>query len=118
MSNKHWKEKHTNYTDYTKPEKVNEDIEETVDENTNVEPEAPVEEAPEVEPKTEVIGFVDGTAKLYVRTEPNKDSKPVTIIDRLTEVIIDLDESTDEWYSVEVDGLHGFCMKKYIRPRK
>lgn len=121
MSNKNWKH---NYTNYSKPmETTNEElkkVEETVDEDTYVEPEegTGIEEAPEVQPKEEAIGFVDGTAKLYVRTEPNKDSKPVTIIDRLTEVVIDLEESTDEWYSVEVDGLHGFCMKKYIRPRK
>lgn len=124
MSKKNWK---PNYTNYTKPATTNdEDIagmikkeEGDVYEDADVEIELPVEEpiieeTPEVPPKEKVLGFVNGTVRLNVRTEPNKDSEAFMIIDRLTEVVIDPDESTGEWYSVEIDGVHGFCMKKYI----
>lgn len=65
--------------------------------------------------KTNTIGFVSGCKKLYVRTEPNKDSKPICIIEWNTEVNIDLDNSTMLFYKIKTNsGLEGYCMKEFI----
>lgn len=89
-------------------EEVTEDpIEEVVPE--------PVEEIKINEEPTEVNGFVDGVSKLYVRTNPSKDSDPVGIIDKSTKVKIDTVLSTEDFYKVVTEnGLDGYCMKEYI----
>ena len=100
--------------------------EETVEDNTleeapiissseTVESVEPIEE-PVAEEKTEIIGFVEGCDKLNVRKEANKESDIVCIIDKLTELIIDSDNSTDEFFKVTtLSGIDGYCMKKFIK---
>ena len=37
------------------------------------------------------------------------------VIDALTQVCVDLDASTEDFYKVTTsDGIEGFCMRKYI----
>lgn len=75
----------------------------------------PIEE-PIIEEKTEVIGFVEGCDKLNVRKEANKESDIMCIIDKSTELIIDSDNSTDEFFKVTtLSGIEGYCMKKFIK---
>ena len=59
-------------------------------------------------------GIVTGCSKLNVRAEPNLDADVILVIEKDSEVVIDLEESTDEWYRVYVGEEEGFCMKKYI----
>lgn len=84
--------------------KVNEEItEETVVET--------VEEtaAPEPEAK-DIFGVVANCTKLNVRKKPFADATVVKIIDKGTEVKIDTDKSTDDFYKIK----EGFVMKKFI----
>lgn len=92
---------------------MNEPIEEVAVEEV-VEP--VVEAEPEVaaEP-TPVYGFVDKCEKLNVRKSPTKHADAVCVIPAKTEVMIDTDKSTNDWYSVRTAaGVEGFCMKNFI----
>ena len=70
-----------------------------------------------VDVKTTATGFVDGCDRLNVRSGPSKDSEVACIIDKSTEVEIDLQSSTtDDFYKVKLsDGQEGYCMKKFIK---
>lgn len=59
-------------------------------------------------------GIVTGCSKLNVRAEPDLNAKVVCVIAKDSDVLIDLEESTDEWYAVYVGEEEGFCMKKFI----
>ncbi len=73
------------------------------------------EENLDVNENTVVVGFVSGWGKLNVREKPSVKSKVVCVIDVETEVIIDEQESTGEFYKVcTATGVEGFCMKKFI----
>lgn len=115
--------KHHNYTNYSKPqtapvEPVVEDdtvvpvIEEVVEEVVEAtEPE--IEEA--VEEVTEVIGVVTDCVKLNVRKAPNATAEIICTIPLGTEVMIDEDKSTGDFYAICTEaGVEGYCMKKFI----
>ena len=64
------------------------------------------------------IGFVTNCKKLNVREEPKKDSAIVCEVDYQTGLMIDENESTEEFYKVfTIAGIEGFCMKKFIAIR-
>lgn len=87
---------------------------ETAVQETSDIPEVPV--VPEVEA---AFGIVTGCEKLNVRTNPNKNSAVVYVVEANTELNIDLDKSTDEWcYVSNAAGIEGFCMKTFIRMKK
>lgn len=74
-----------------------------------------VEELQEVEEAVPTVGFVDNCECLRVRKESNVDSEELCIINKLSEVVIDLDNSTDYFYKVTTsEGVKGYCMKKFI----
>lgn len=64
-----------------------------------------------------LIGVVTGCKSLNIRTEPAKKSNNVVcVVDTETVVIIDLEDSTDEWYKVFTEaGAEGFCMKEFVK---
>lgn len=99
--------------DYNKMSTKKADVEPNEIENTTT-PE-PVVEEPKAEP---VKGIVANCSKLNVRTEPSKDADVLEIVKENTKVLIDTNESTDDWYKVDIKlgkrKLSGFCMKKYI----
>lgn len=73
--------------------------------------------APEPEPevKPDVIGVVVGCERLNIRKEPNTSAKILCEATSKSELVIDPDKSTDEWYSVCTSaGVEGFCMKKFV----
>lgn len=75
-------------------------------------------EEPVLEPEqsTTFVGIVSDCKMLNVRAEPNAKARIITIIPVDAEVLIDLDESTDEFYKITSDhGVVGYCMAKYIR---
>lgn len=60
-------------------------------------------------------GVVSGCEKLYVRKGPDKSTESLCIIDKDTEVEIEMDESTSDFYKVcTASGIEGYCMKKFI----
>ena len=65
------------------------------------------------------MGFVTNCKKLNVREEPKTDSAIVCEVDYQTELMINKNESTEEFYKVyTVAGIEGFCMKKFITIQK
>ena len=72
-----------------------------------------VEEESQEEP---IYGKVTGCERLNVRSESTKDSDVICVIDSGTEVLVDLDDSTVDWYKVYLeDGIEGFCLAEFIR---
>lgn len=66
-----------------------------------------------------IIGVVVNCLELNVRELPSKDAKIICVIKCLTEVVVDEDESTDDFYKVYLEsGVEGYCMKKFIAIRK
>lgn len=73
-------------------------------------------EIPEVkmEPNT-VNGVVANCMKLNVRVEPSINSEVVYVLEVKTDVEINLDKSTDEWFYVcTAIGVEGYCMRKFV----
>ena len=84
-----------------------------------VEPEVIQDEIEEIEAVIEtkpiIQGIVDGCAKLNVRKQPVANAEVVCVIERNTKVMIDENESTDEFYKVcTVSGIEGFCVKRFV----
>lgn len=79
-------------------------------------PAAVVEETkPIVDTKPEIIyGKVVGCTKLNVRKEPIVTSDIVRTVNKDEKIVINLDKSNDEFYSVRLGAIKGYCMKKYI----
>lgn len=83
---------------------------EAIIEEPVVEAEQPVEEV--VEQK---MGVVVDCVKLNVREFPDPNADVVCTINASTNLIIDEDESTDEYYKICTEaGVEGYCMKKFI----
>lgn len=67
-----------------------------------------------METETMPIGVVN-CLRLHVHSEPNLDSEIVCKVRYLTEVVIDLDKSTEDFYKIyTVIGAEGFCQKNLI----
>lgn len=77
-----------------------------------------VSEEPVVETevvKEPVIGLVSGCGKLNIRTKPTTSSDVVYEAVLKSELVIDLDKSTNDWYNVCTPaGVEGYCMKKFV----
>ena len=80
-----------------------------------VEEEIVVENTTEsVEPST-VLGVVTECVKLRVRSTPEIADNVLAEIILASEVLVDLEESTDEFYKITTEaGVEGYCMKQYI----
>lgn len=122
-----------NYTNYSKPKQtapavepeVKSEVEpgavNTTYEEDGVTPAHPISEEPVTAPVTEdsesdgILGVVTECAKLNVRKEPSTEADVVTTLLLGTEVMVDIFESTDEFYKVTTEaGVEGYCMKKFI----
>lgn len=65
-----------------------------------------------------VKGIVANCTKLNVRSKPIADADIVCVLPAKSEVKIDLDASTDDWFAVwTTAGVKGYCMQKYIDAR-
>lgn len=70
-------------------------------------------------PVTEPIMGVVDCNRLNVRKEPNTDGEILCEIKVGTSVVIDEDESTEDFYKIfTVSGIEGFCMREFISIRK
>ena len=62
-----------------------------------------------------VPGVVTDCICLNVRKQPDIHADVAVVIDALTNVCVDLNTSTEDFYRVTTsDGVGGYCMKKYI----
>lgn len=65
------------------------------------------------------IGVVTDCVRLNIREEPSVDAAVITVITALSEVAVDQEASTEDFYRVCTEsGIEGFCMKRYIALRK
>lgn len=71
-------------------------------------------ESAEIQEPIFINGMVN-TDALNVHEEPKENSEVLGIIYKSTNVLIDNDESTEDFYKVCTEtGLEGFCMKQFI----
>lgn len=62
-----------------------------------------------------VEGMVVGCAKLNVREEANLFSDVVCTLNVTSEIEIDLEKSTKDWFYIcTASGIEGYCMRKYV----
>jgi uncharacterized protein YgiM (DUF1202 family) len=93
------------------PHVVSEELEQAV---INAGGEVMRAEEPIVEVETS-IGVVSECDKLNLREEANKNSKVLAILNRNTELVVSVEESTEDFYKVITSsGVEGYCMKKFI----
>lgn len=81
-----------------------------------MEPEIINEEVDIIEeaPNENTFGIVSCEA-LNVREAPNIKSDAVTVLHKDSEVMIDMNMSTEEFYSICTEaGVEGFCMRQFI----
>lgn len=121
MSNHNYsKYSNKNYNNPTEEVETVETVEDTAVETV----EAPVIESV-VEPVVETVetvtlpaavtGVVVDCARLNVRVAPFASANAICTIASGAEVTINVDESTDEWFSIcTASGVDGYCMKRYI----
>lgn len=84
--------------------------------------EAEVAETPEVVVEPEVIvkafGEVTNCSKLNIRKNPTTDADVLCVVEKGTKLVINVDESNDEWHAVETEsGVKGFAMKSFVAPK-
>lgn len=116
-----------NYTNYSKPQtapvvepEVKDEViapvvEETVETKVEETVVAPTPETPVDSEPDGILGVVTECAKLNVRKEPSTEADVVTTLLIGTEVMVDIFESTEEFYKVTTGaGVEGYCMKKFI----
>ena len=64
---------------------------------------------------TNIIAVVTNCTKLNVRKEAKKDAEVVCVINKGTELALDLDTSTEDFYKVSTsNGVEGYCVKDFI----
>lgn len=62
-----------------------------------------------------VEGVVANCAKLNVRAEPSMDAEVVCVLDAMSEIKINVAESTNEWFKIcTAIGAEGYCMRKFV----
>lgn len=72
-------------------------------------------EATPAETEKSIIGIVSSCGKLNVRETPTVGADVVCVVSLSDMVLVDLDQSTDDFYKVTcANGVEGFCMKDYI----
>lgn len=80
-------------------------------------------EEPEVEPSEKLENHKSGSVapgavrnckKLNLREEPSKSSGVACILLEDESVLIDLENSTDDFYKISARGIDGYCMKQFI----
>lgn len=97
-----------NYTNYSKPHVKEPELVEAVE----------VEEPIVEEVVKQKTGVVANCVRLNVRVAPAITADIKCEIKAGTEVVIDNDSSTEEFYKVSLaTGVEGFCMKDYIEIR-
>lgn len=117
MDNKYYAYERENNSLKDVTEEIEKEIEE-VNETEEVE-EVETEITEETEEDNTVVGTVSGCSNLNIRAKADINSEKVCVVPEKAVLLIDIDESTDEWYKVYTEaGMEGFCMKKYVTVSK
>lgn len=96
---------------------VNEIVDETKD-NKSIQ-----NDEPEIEDDEKIVMHLEEATvscknKLNVRKEPSKNSEVLCVINKDTQVAVDIVNSTDDFYKVIIDHnnklVEGYCMKQFI----
>lgn len=100
-------------TTYYKTEENSEEVEVT---DVTEEIEEEIEEL-STEPVSEpIVGIVTDCKKLRVRNYPELEANIICEIEVNSKVMIDENESTEEFYKVCTEtGIDGYCMKRFIK---
>lgn len=65
-----------------------------------------------------VSGFVSNCSKLNVRMQPEADADVVCVLNSGTEIEINVNNSTDDWFSIcTAAGIEGYCMRKFVNAK-
>lgn len=69
-----------------------------------------------IEPIEESInGHITGSPKVYLRSKPDKNSDPLTVLNENDQIQIMDKEISEDFYKVcTATGLEGYCMKKFV----
>lgn len=109
MSNHNYKQYYNKANEEQKPV-VEPEVIEPVVEPEFVEPEVVQPTAP-----VTVDGKVVKCKMLNVRIAPRKDADVLAVVDCGAKLVIDVDRSLEDWYSVcTVAGIEGYCMKEFV----
>lgn len=88
---------------------------EAVDEKTTEAVDETMEEITEKPESSTVLGVVTECIKLRVRKTPEVGDNVICEIVFASEVLVDLNESTDDFYKITTGaGIEGYCMKQFI----
>lgn len=122
MSNTYYAYERENNSLKDVTEEIKKEIEEVNETEDPVELEEEIEETEDVEETEEdntVVGTVSGCSNLNIRAKADINSEKVCVVPEKAVLLIDIDESTEEWYKVYTEaGMEGFCMKKYVTVSK
>lgn len=106
-----------NYVNYNK--QMENTVSDATAETANVEETVDTEKEPAVKEAVKstkpVYGTVTNCTLLNIREKPNTNSTVLCRVRPNSKLIIDLSNSTVDWYSVTTkDGIKGYCMKDYV----
>lgn len=113
----------SNNRDYTRYSKENANLTEAVEpvevvevvEETAEVIEEPMVEEPIIDESKHISGVVVDCVKLNVREHPNPNADILGIINEGSEVLVNEEESTDDFYKICTSaGLEGYCMRKFV----
>lgn len=63
----------------------------------------------------QVLAVIDNCEEACVYEEPSSDSDILGMLKQGSEVIVDLNDSTDDFYMLYTKyGLGGFCLKEFV----
>lgn len=82
-----------------------------------VDPVIPVVEPDIVQPAAPapITGKVVNCKMLNIRVAPRKFADVITVVKEGVELVIDMDRSVEDWYSVcTAAGVEGYCIKEFI----
>lgn len=66
-----------------------------------------------------LVGVVVNCLDLTIRKSPGNEAEVTGHLSVLTEVLVDMDKSTEDFYRVLArNGVAGFCPKKYMAIRR
>ena len=94
-------------------------VEPELEEQKPVVAETPVIEEPVIEstkPAEHVIGKVANCKLLNIRIAPRKFADVIAVVNADSELVVSLDQSEGDWYSVcTAAGVEGYCMKEFVK---
>lgn len=99
--------------DYNKISKLNVEVSEIGDELMH---DDLIEDVIEEIAPSKAEGVVDYCEKVYLRTRPNKNSEPIKVLISGTRLNIDMENSSEYFYKVQIDNNRfGYVMKNFVR---